>query len=79
SAKYELPFEEHFLVIGTEYLQAQLKDDAFTLTKGNNNKKEYDMWSVFAEDNWNIIDPLTFTTGVRYDKHEDFGSHVSPR
>ncbi|MFX4243344.1 TonB-dependent receptor, partial [Aliarcobacter butzleri] len=32
SAKYELPFEEHFLVIGTEYLQAQLKDDAFTLT-----------------------------------------------
>lgn len=74
SAKYELPLNNHFLVIGTEYLQAELEDGVFT-----EGKKEYDQWSVFAEDNWNIIDPLTFTTGVRYDKHDDFGSHVSPR
>ncbi|MFY4806241.1 TonB-dependent receptor domain-containing protein [Aliarcobacter butzleri] len=80
SAKYELPLNNHFLVVGTEYLQAELKDGVFGMSEGKSDgKKEYDLWSVFAEDNWNIIDPLTLTMGVRYDKHEDFGDHVSPR
>ena len=74
SAKYEVPLDDHYLVVGTEYLQAELKDDVY-----ESGKKEYNQWSVFAEDNWNIIDPLTLTLGTRYDKHEDFGSHVSPR
>lgn len=74
SAKYEVPLNEHFLVVGTEYLQAELKDGVYPV-----GKKEYDQWSVFAEDNWSITDPLSLTTGIRYDKHEDFGSHVSPR
>ena len=74
SAKYEVPLNEHFLVVGTEYLEAELKDGVYP-----SGKKEYDQWSVFAEDNWSITDPLTLTTGIRYDKHEDFGSHVSPR
>ena len=74
SAKYEVPLNEHFLVVGTEYLEAELKDGVYP-----SGKKEYDQWSVFAEDNWSITDPLSLTTGIRYDKHEDFGSHVSPR
>ena len=74
SAKYELPLNDHYLVLGTELLQAELKDGVFT-----GGKKDYNLYSVFAEDNWNIIDPLTFTTGLRYDKHDDFGNHVSPR
>ncbi|MBP7769642.1 MAG: TonB-dependent receptor [Aliarcobacter sp.] len=74
SAKYELPLENHYTVIGTEYLQAKLEDGVF-----KDEKKEYDQWSIFVEDSWNLTDPLTLTTGIRYDNHEDFGSHVSPR
>lgn len=80
SAKYELPLNNHFLVVGAEYLDAQMKDGVFGMSEGKSNgKKEYGQYSVFAEDSWSIIDPLTLTFGGRYDKHEDFGSHVSPR
>ena len=37
------------------------------------------MWSVFAEDNWTPADPLTLTLGIRYDDHNMFGGHLSPR
>lgn len=80
SAKYELPLNNHFLVVGAEYLDAQMKDGVFGMSEGKSDgKKEYGQYSIFAEDSWSIIDPLTLTFGGRYDKHEDFGSHVSPR
>ncbi|MFY9088916.1 TonB-dependent receptor domain-containing protein [Arcobacter aquimarinus] len=80
SAKYEVPLNNHFLVVGAEYLDAQMKDGVFGMSEGKSDgKKEYGQYSVFAEDSWSIIDPLTLTFGGRYDKHEDFGSHVSPR
>ena len=80
SAKYEVPLNSHFLVVGTEYLDAQMKDGVFGMSDGKSNgKKGYSQYSLFVEDSWNIIDPLTLTFGGRYDKHEDFGSHVSPR
>jgi outer membrane receptor for ferrienterochelin and colicins len=37
------------------------------------------MWSVFAEDTWYVLEPLAITGGVRYDRHELFGDHLSPR
>ncbi|MDD2508315.1 MAG: TonB-dependent receptor [Aliarcobacter skirrowii] len=77
SAKYELPLNNHFIVVGAEYLQAKLEDGVFN--NGEGGKKEYNQLAIFAEDSWNIIDPLTLTVGARYDNHEDFGSHVSPR
>ncbi|WP_066356621.1 TonB-dependent receptor domain-containing protein [Aliarcobacter skirrowii] len=74
NAKYEIPLESHFIVVGAEYLKAELKDGVY-----KDGKKEYNQYGVFAEDNWNIIDPVTVTFGARYDKHEDFGDNVSPR
>lgn len=80
SAKYEVPLNNHYLVVGTEYLDAQMKDGVFGMDKGKTGgKKEYYQYALFTEDNWNIIDPLTLTLGARYDKHENFGSHFSPR
>ncbi|MFY9106284.1 TonB-dependent receptor domain-containing protein [Aliarcobacter cryaerophilus] len=80
SAKYEVPLSNHFLVVGAEYKEAELKDGVFGMDKGKTDgKKDYYQYGLFTEDNWNIIDPLTLTVGARYDKHEDFGDHVSPR
>ena len=80
SAKYEVPLSDHFLVVGAEYKESELKDGVFGMDKGTKDgKKEYYQYGLFAEDNWNIIDPLTLTVGARYDKHEDFGDNVSPR
>jgi outer membrane receptor for ferrienterochelin and colicins len=41
--------------------------------------QEHKMYSLFAENNWTPVDPLTVTVGVRYDDHKVFGDHVSPR
>ncbi|AXH13056.1 TonB-dependent receptor domain-containing protein [Halarcobacter bivalviorum] len=80
SAKYELPLDKHYLVLGTEYLKAKMQDGVFGMNEGKTNgEKEYYQYSFFAEDSWNLAELLTLTIGARYDKHEDFGSHVSPR
>jgi len=80
SAKYELPLENNYIIVGTEVLKSSMKDGVFGMEKGEaNGSKKYYQYSLFAEDNWNIIDPLTFTIGARYTKHEDFGNHISPR
>lgn len=36
-------------------------------------------WSVFAEDEWHLTDALALTVGSRYEHHEQFGGHFSPR
>ncbi|MDX4050204.1 TonB-dependent receptor [Aliarcobacter skirrowii] len=80
NAKYELPLESHYIVMGTEFLKAKMTDGVFGMSEGKTNQsKEYYQYSLFAEDSWNIIEPLTLTFGARYDNHEDFGSHFSPR
>ncbi|MBS9723578.1 TonB-dependent receptor domain-containing protein [Stutzerimonas stutzeri] len=35
--------------------------------------------AVFAENEWRILDTLALTLGARYDDHEAFGGHLSPR
>lgn len=37
------------------------------------------MYSLFVEDTWKVTAPLSLTGGVRYDDHQVFGNHVSPR
>ena len=80
SGKYELPLNNHYLVVGAEYLKAQMTDGVFGMSEGKTNgKKEYYQYSLFAEDSWNILEPLILTFGARYDKHENFGNNISPR
>jgi outer membrane receptor for ferrienterochelin and colicins len=82
-AKYELPLEEHFLIIGAQYVDAELEDGVFGMTDAAQTKsgvvEDYKQWALFAEDTWAITDNLSFTTGLRYDNHESFGSNLSPR
>lgn len=40
SAKYEVPLNTHYLVVGTEYLDAQMKDGVFGMDKGQTNDKK---------------------------------------
>lgn len=41
--------------------------------------QKHQQWSLFAEDTWKILEPLSITAGLRYDNHEFFGDHFSPR
>lgn len=72
----------HHLVVGTQYIDGELEDGVFGMESGSDGAgtvQEHKMYSLFVEDNWTPIDPLTVTLGVRYDDHKIFGDHVSPR
>ena len=82
-ANLTMPFEyagAHNAIIGTQVIRGELTDGVFGMEKGQPSAvQDHNMWSVFAEDTWNITQPFALTMGLRYDDHEIFGSNVSPR
>jgi len=82
-AKLDMPFQlagQHIAVVGGQVIRGELEDGVFGMEGGTPGEvQDHNMWSLFAEDTWYVIDPLAITFGLRYDDHEVFGSHVSPR
>ncbi|MEA1607461.1 TonB-dependent receptor domain-containing protein [Pseudomonas spirodelae] len=65
--------ESHIGTIGGQWWDAEMTDGIAQTTF------EQKTWAVFAEDEWRLRDDLALTLGARYDDHETFGGHVSPR
>ncbi|MCD9028167.1 TonB-dependent receptor [Luteimonas sp. BDR2-5] len=82
-AKLDIPFQwhgDHTAVIGTQIIRGELIDGVFGMESGTTGSaQKHDMYSLFAEDTWYVIEPLAITAGLRYDDHKVFGNHVSPR
>lgn len=79
-AKYIKPLgENHLLTVGTQYWDAKLTDGLVLHPSIGGSVYQQKMWSVFGEDEWRLTQDLTATLGLRYDHHDRFGSHVSPR
>src|SRR5690606_28873559 len=84
-AKLEIPVEDFFgrhqVILGGQVIRGELEDGVFGLEGGSAGSEvsEFNMYSLFAEDNWTMVDDFTLTAGVRFDDHESFGSNVSPR
>ncbi len=69
--------ESHLLTIGGEYWDARLKDGIVLVNGGETFHQK--SWSLFSEDDWQLSEPLSLTWGARYEKHDGFGDHISPR
>jgi len=41
--------------------------------------KKRNVWAVYVEDIWDIMEDLRLTIGGRYDHYSDFGGEISPR
>ena len=65
--------DAHMLTVGGQWWDARLTDGLLP------QKHDQTMWSLFAEDEWNLYRGLTATLGARYDHHSAFGGQVSPR
>jgi len=82
-AKFEMPLANHFVVVGAQYVQGEVEDGVFGMSENAVTEagivSDYNQWALFTEDTWMITDNFTFTTGLRYDNHDAFGSNVSPR
>lgn len=66
-------FDAHVTTIGAQYWNAELKDGLLPDTL------DQTMVALFAENEWSITDSVAATVGARYDDHDAFGGHVSPR
>lgn len=82
-ANLTMPFEyagAHNVIVGTQIIRGELTDGVFGMEKGQpSGVQDHNMWSLFAEDTWNITNPFALTMGLRYDDHEVFGDNLSPR
>ncbi|MCG5496671.1 TonB-dependent receptor domain-containing protein [Ectothiorhodospira variabilis] len=81
-AKLEVPLERHYLVVGGQYIDAEMEDGVFGMYGDgfrSGTVQPHRQWAVFVEDNWDITERLTLTGGVRYDDHNRFGGQTSPR
>ena len=65
--------DSHMLTVGGQYWDAEMTDGLATKRYKQATK------SLFAEDEWRLREDLALTTGVRYDHHDAFGGHFSPR
>lgn len=63
----------HRLTLGGQWWEAELEDGIAL------DRFEQTSHAVFVEDEWRLRDDLALTFGARYDDHDAFGSHISPR
>ena len=76
---WTLPLGElHTSSIGVAYLKEDLSDKTSNRIS-DLEQVDNDQWSVFAEDEWRLVEPFALTMGLRYDKDGNFGGHLSPR
>jgi outer membrane receptor for ferrienterochelin and colicins len=64
---------DHIVTVGGQYRDSRLKDGLAGTTF------EQDSWALFAEDEWYLRDDLALTLGGRYEDHDAFSGHFTPR
>jgi iron complex outermembrane receptor protein len=70
------PFEGHEAVAGIEYR----RNSAYSpLLFGPSERHAQDLWSLFLEDGWRVVEPLTLEADGRLDYHPLTGWRFSPR
>lgn len=74
--------ESHAITLGAQYYDADMTDGVFGMDGAGfdkNAKAKHRQIAIFAEDHWALNDSLVATLGARFDDHNIFGDHLSPR
>lgn len=72
--KFVAPISDNNITtLGAQYTHSKLEDGIAV------DEFKQESAAVFAENEWHIIDDLALTLGGRYDRHQAFGGHFSPR
>jgi len=80
--KFDTVQGDHWLIFGGQYIDAEQEDGVFGMYGDgfrSGTVQPHKQWALFVEDNWDVLEDVTLTGGVRYDNHNVFGSQVSPR
>ncbi|TVP88273.1 MAG: TonB-dependent receptor [Pseudomonadaceae bacterium] len=63
----------HITTVGAQWWDATVADGIA------NEDFEQTSWALFAENEWRMRPDLALTLGGRYERHDAFGGHISPR
>ena len=73
----------HRVSLGTEYRynisQDQADYDSVPFIQYLNDKRHSDVWSVYIQDEFHILDNLILNAGMRHDHYSTFGGTTNPR
>lgn len=76
-------FERHKLTGGAEFRdntrQDQRNYDASPYFQYLDDKRHSTIWAAYLQDEYQILDNLSLTAGVRYDHYDTFGGTANPR
>lgn len=77
-SQFLVPLENHMLTLGGHYTYQELNDKDNQLNKSIS---YIDRWNyaLYIEDEWQLIDNLALTGGIRFNKDENYGSNWNPR
>ncbi|MDO5609936.1 MAG: TonB-dependent receptor, partial [Pseudomonadota bacterium] len=81
-SSFEMLLGDHKLTFGGQLNDTDMEDGVFGMDSAQHQAgitQQHRQWALFAEDNWRFNDALTATLGLRYDRHNVFGSQFSPR
>ncbi len=66
--------QQHLISMGAEYQEEQLQHPKLL-----GGEDEARLLSGYAQDDWQLSEQLRLTLGTRYDRHDTFGTELSPR
>lgn len=75
----------HNFTFGGQYLRSSIQDQNpgaqahLPENQRYNEKFSLDQWALYVEDEWRLRDDFALTAGLRYNNHDSYGSHITPR
>jgi len=79
NSQWTLPMASHMMTAGASYINEDLSDEGNQLSSSTRSQLERYQWSLYAEDEWSLLDSFALTGGVRLTHDENYGSHWTPR
>lgn len=79
NTKTVIPVASHMITVGAEYKTEETDHDASRFPGSRTLNLSRWQAALFAEDEYYLTDNFALTGGIRFDKNEHYGSHVTPR
>lgn len=79
NTKTLIPLDQHMITVGAEYKYEKTLHDASRFPGSKSLNLSRWQAAVFAEDEFSLTDDFIVTGGLRYDKNQHYGTHITPR
>ncbi|MFE3838421.1 TonB-dependent receptor domain-containing protein [Pseudogemmobacter sonorensis] len=70
---------QHNVTFGGQFHRTKLVDQNPGLRDEVDYEFSNDQWALFVEDEWRLRDDFALTLGLRYNDHEEYDGHFTPR